>query len=224
MKNGTATRKAMSWFWLILGLLYFFIPLISTFLFSLRGKKGVLSFVAYQHVFADPKFLQSFLFSLQMSGYTIIVGLVLIVPTAILLNLKIPKAKPIIELFSLMPFVIPPVYWHLVDKILCQSSSPLFPAPRCSWRICRHFFPYIYRSIDTGLTSNGSESAHRARAKSRRGWLSILFKIILPNLRTALLSATFLTFATVIGELTLAVLLAWPHLVPIGACWKGFGL
>jgi len=46
------------------------------------------------------------------------------------------------------------------------------------------------------------------------GWLSILFRVILPNLRTAILSATFLTFATVIGELTLAVLLAWPAFGP----------
>jgi len=142
MKNGAVLRKMMSWFWQILGLLYFFIPLFSTFLFSLRGKKGTLSFVAYQHVFADPKFLQSFLFSLQMSVYTIIVGLVLIVPTAILINLKIPKAKPVIELFSLMPFVIPPRgAGFRSNKVLCQSApcSCFKPSAARSW-VCRHFF------------------------------------------------------------------------------------
>jgi putative spermidine/putrescine transport system permease protein len=216
MKNGTATRKAMSWFWLILGLLYFFIPLISTFLFSLRGKKGVLSFVAYQHVFADPKFLQSFLFSLQMSVYTIIVGLVLIVPTAILINLKIPKAKPIIELFSLMPFVIPPVVLAF-GLIKFYANPPLTLVSSPALLVAGYVvisFPYIYRSIDTGLTSMDLKVLTEAAQSLGAGWLSILFKIILPNLRTALLSATFLTFATVIGELTLAVLLAWPAFGP----------
>ncbi len=40
-----------SWFWMILGILYFFLPLLATFLFSLRAIKGVLSFKAYQNIF-----------------------------------------------------------------------------------------------------------------------------------------------------------------------------
>ena len=35
-----------SWFWMFIGTLYFILPLISTFLFSLRAKKDVLSFLA----------------------------------------------------------------------------------------------------------------------------------------------------------------------------------
>ena len=36
--------QAWAWFWMILGILYFFLPLLATFLFSLRAKLGVLSF------------------------------------------------------------------------------------------------------------------------------------------------------------------------------------
>ncbi len=42
-----AARTAWSWLWVVLGLLYFLVPLLATFLFSLRAKKGVLSFLAY---------------------------------------------------------------------------------------------------------------------------------------------------------------------------------
>ena len=45
-------------------------------------------------------------------------------------------------------------------------------------------------------------------------WTTILFRIILPNLRTSLLSGALLTFATVIGELTLATFLARPAFGP----------
>jgi putative spermidine/putrescine transport system permease protein len=36
------------------------------------------------------------------------------------------------------------------------------------------------------------------------GWGTILFKVIFPNLRVAILSGAFLTLATVVGEFTIA--------------------
>ena len=55
----------------------------------------------------------------------------------------------------------------------------------------------------------------RASAQSLgAGWATILWRVILPNLRTALLSGALLTFATVIGELTLATFLARPAFGP----------
>jgi len=44
--------------------------------------------------------------------------------------------------------------------------------------------------------------------------VTTLWRVIIPNLRTSLLGAGFLTFAIVLGELTLAVLLAWPAFGP----------
>jgi putative spermidine/putrescine transport system permease protein len=41
-----------------------------------------------------------------------------------------------------------------------------------------------------------------------------LFRVVLPTMRASLLSAAFLTFAIVVGELTLAVMLAWPAFGP----------
>ena len=46
------------------------------------------------------------------------------------------------------------------------------------------------------------------------GWGRILFDIILPNIRVAILSGSFLTFAIVIGELVLASYLAKPAFAP----------
>jgi len=39
-------------------------------------------------------------------------------------------------------------------------------------------------------------------------------RVIAPNVRVALLSGAFLTFATVMGEFTLASLLVWPAFAP----------
>ena len=71
-----------SWFWIALGVLYFFLPLYATFQFSLKAQRDTLSFLAYHNVLNDPKFAETFLFSLQMAVWTILVGVVLVVPAA----------------------------------------------------------------------------------------------------------------------------------------------
>lgn len=209
-------RAGLSWLWLCLGLVYFFLPLLATFLFSLRGKKGVLGFTAYQHVFADPQFLKTFGFSLEMAALTVVVGLALIVPTAIWIQLKVPKAKLLIEILALMPFVIPPII--LAFGLIRSYAKPPFALVSSPALLVAGYivisFPYIYRSIDSGLRAMDLRGLTEAAQSLGAGWPSLLFRVVLPNLRTALLSAVFLTFAIVIGELTLAVLLAWPAFGP----------
>jgi len=209
-------RRAWSWLVVALGLLYFFVPLLATFLFSLRGKKNVLSFVAYEHVFADPQFLQTFTFSFEMAIFTVIAGLALIVPTAIWVELRLRKAKPMLEIFALMPFVIPPIV--LVFGLIRMYSRPPFalvvsPALLVAAYVVLSF-PYIYRSVDAGLRSIDLRALVEAAHSLGAGWPTVLFRVIIPNIRSAMLSALFLTLAIVIGELTLAVMLAWPAFGP----------
>ena len=216
LRHGQGARTAFSWIWIVLGLVYFFLPLLATFLFSLRGKRGVLSFVAYQHVFADPNFLKTFTFSLEMAIFTVIGGLALIVPTAIWIYLKLPKAKSVMEFFTLLPFVIPPII--LAFGLIRTYSKPPFAIVSSPLLLVAGYviiaFPYIYKSIDAGLRAMDLRGLTEAAQSLGAGWITLFFKVIIPNLKTALLSALFLTFAIVIGELTLAVLLAWPAFGP----------
>ncbi|MGO8695842.1 MAG: ABC transporter permease [Rectinemataceae bacterium] len=210
------SRRFFSWLWLFLGIVYFFLPLLASFLFSLRGKKGVLSFVAYRHVFADPQFLKTFGFSLEMAVFTVIVGLALIVPTAIWIHLRVPRARPLIDVFALLPFVIPPVILAF-GLIRSYSRPPLALVSTPALLVAGYViiaFPYIYRSIDAGLRAMDLRGLTEAAQSLGSGWVGTIFRVILPNLRSSLLSAIFLTFAIVIGELTLAVLLAWPAFGP----------
>ena len=55
------------WLWIIVGFSYFFLPMIATFEFSLRAKKGQLSFLAYQRVLEDPNFTRTFSFSVRFA-------------------------------------------------------------------------------------------------------------------------------------------------------------
>ena len=60
-------------------------------------------------------------------------------------------------------------------------------------------------------TSGPSPRPPRA---SGAGWFTIIVRIILPNLRVALLCGAFLTLAIVIGEFTIALFLARPAFGP----------
>ncbi|MCI4463059.1 MAG: ABC transporter permease subunit [Caldisericum sp.] len=205
-----------AWFWIFLGALYFLLPLFSTFLFSLKMKKGVLSFAAYQSVLKDPQFFKTFTFSLEMSVLTIIVGLAIIVPTAFWVRLRLKGLRPIVEFITQMPFVVPPIV--LVFGLIRLYSKPPVQLTRTPLLLVMGYvvlsLPYIYRSVDNGLMAMDVERLTEAAESLGAGWTTILFKVILPNLKSALISGTFLTFAIVIGELTMASMLAWPAFGP----------
>jgi len=209
-------RRAWSVLWLSLGGLYFFLPLLATFLFSLRGKKGVLSFVAYAHVFRDPQFLTTFTFSLEMAVFTVLAGLALMIPTALWVNLRLPRVRPVIEVFALMPFVIPPIVF--VFGLIRMYSQPPFALVTSPVLLVAGYvvlsFPYIFRAVDAGLRAIDLKVLTEASQSLGARWGTTLFRVVLPNIRAALLSAAFLTFSIVIGELTLAVMLAWPAFGP----------
>jgi putative spermidine/putrescine transport system permease protein len=74
--------------------------------------------------------------------------------------------------------------------------------------------PYMYRAVDNGLRAMDVGTLTEAAQSLGAGWWTILWRIILPNLRTALLSGALLTFAIVVGELTIATFLARPAFGP----------
>jgi putative spermidine/putrescine transport system permease protein len=62
----------------------------------------------------------------------------------------------------------------------------------------------MYRAVDTGLRSMDVHSLTEAAQSLGADGFTVLFGVILPNLRTALLSGAFLTLAIVMGEFTIA--------------------
>jgi putative spermidine/putrescine transport system permease protein len=209
-----------AWLWIILGVGYFFTPLIGTLLFSLRAKRGELGFTAYANVFEDPRFFSTFGFSLQMGLLTILASLLLIVPTAYWVHLKLPQLRPYIEFVTLLPFVVPAIV--LVFGLIKIYSRP--PLSLTSSALTTNILlvagymvlalPYMYRSVDTGLRAIDVRTLTEAAQSLGASWGTILLRVIFPNVRVALLSGAFLTFAIVIGELTLAQYLARPAFGP----------
>lgn len=142
-----------SWLWFILGLLYFFIPLISTLEFSLRMLKGRYTLEAYRVAFQDPRFYTSFGYSLLWAVITMICSLLLVVPTAYWVQLRLPKLRPYVEFVTLMPFVVPAVVL-IFGLIRIYGRPPLVLTTTPAALIVGYIvlsLPYMYRSVDSGL-------------------------------------------------------------------------
>ena len=72
--------------------------------------------------------------------------------------------------------------------------------------------PYAYRSLDAGLRSIDVKTLAEASRSLGAGWGTVMVRIVLPNLRTAVLSASFLSVALVLGEFTIANLFSRKNL------------
>jgi putative spermidine/putrescine transport system permease protein len=147
-----------SWIVLVLAVLYFALPLIGTFEFSLKMRRGVYSFDAYRVVLSDPRFQSTFLYSVTMALCTIVLGIVIVVPTAYWVRLKLPRWRPIIEFITLLPLVIPPIV-VVFGYIRLYNTSSWLPLTGSAWgtNVLLAFgyatlsLPYMYRAVDTGL-------------------------------------------------------------------------
>ena len=97
------------WLAVIIGTIYFLVPLIATFEFSLRLRRGEYSFDAYRIVLADPRFQATFGYSTLIALATIGLGVLLVVPTAYWIELRLRKLRPLVEFITLLPLVIPAI-------------------------------------------------------------------------------------------------------------------
>lgn len=207
------------WAWAVflIGAAYFLVPLIATFEVSLRAKPA---FAAYTNSFADAKFFGSLFYSFVIGLITVVLSIALVVPTAYWVRLRVPRLRPVVEFVTLLPFVIPPVV--LVFGLIRSYSRPPLPLTNTDFGSSALLvfayvalsLPYMYRSVDAGLRAIDIRTLTEAAQSLGSGWVTIVVRVILPNLRVALLSGAFLSLAIVIGEFTIASYLARPAFGP----------
>ena len=214
-------KKLWAWGALLFGLLYFILPLLGMTNFSLKMRRGVYSLDAYAVVLGDPRFQETFTYSVMMALATIAFGVLLVVPTAYWVRLKLPGLRPYVEFITLLPLVIPAIVIVFGYIRLYNTSSWLpLTGSITGTNILLMFgysmlaLPYMYRAVDTGLRSIDIATLTEAAQSLGAGWTTILARIILPNVLVAVLSGAFLTFAIVIGEFTMAALLNRPAFGP----------
>jgi putative spermidine/putrescine transport system permease protein len=192
-------RSFPVWRWaiLLIAAAYFLIPLYAALRFA--GLKAFTQVVGYSG------FVSAIGLSLRLAAITTIITLVLMVPTKVYVHLRLPRLRRLMEGITILPIVIPPIV--LIIGVLKVAPRFLLGTPYLLALVYVILaMPFAYRSLDAGLRSFDLKTMVEASNSLGAGWPTTLWRVVLPNIRTAMLSATVLTVALVLGEFTMASL------------------
>lgn len=205
-------RKQRVFRWTVLVVLgvFFLLPLVAMVEFSSRDSETWPLLVNWPKLSARyPDLAEGIVASLLQAAFTALLMLVLLVPTAVWVRLRLPRLRRLIEFLCLLPLTIPaivlvvglaPVYAWVTYFFGGSSLTLVF-----AYTVL--VFPYAYRAIDAGLSAIDVKTLAEAARSLGAGWATVMWRVVLPNIRSAVLSAAFLTVALVLGEFTIASLL-----------------
>ncbi|MEU3048181.1 ABC transporter permease subunit [Streptomyces sp. NPDC006984] len=220
-------RRPRVWRGAVLGLAgaYFLLPLVSSFVFTVHTPGQGVSFAAYTDLLSAEGFTESLLLSLGLAAATIAASLLLAVPALVAVRLGSPRLRPVVEVVCMMPLVVPPIAlvtgiatvlrWgpeHLAATPFYQTfiavQNEAFPLVLVlAYTVLA--LPFVYRSLDAGLRALDVPTLVEAARDCGASWPQAVVRVLLPNLRSSLTGAAFLTLALVLGEFTIASLLGF---------------
>lgn len=210
---------------LIIGgfLLYMLLPILATYIFSIatRWDRTILpegyTLEWYRTAIADKWFFIVFKHSLILSLSTVLVSVSIIVPTAYWVHLRLPKARPIMDTISILPFAIPGVVLAL-GLIRLYAHPPLMIGRNPYMLVAAYVIftmPFMYRPVANSLEAVNIRVLTEAAQSLGSSWPRTILTVILPNILPGILSGGLLVFATIFGEFTIATFL-------VGARFKTF--
>ena len=197
--------------WIVLTVVgaYLLVPLLSMLDFSTRGEGSSRTLEAWTAIASYTELVSAIAVTLELAVLTVAGMLCLLVPTMVWVHLRLPGVRRVMEFFCLLPLTIPAI-------VLVVGLAPVF-----SW--LAYFFgdtplvlafvfvvlvmPFAYRAIDAGLRAVDIETLSEAALGLGASWWGTLFRVVIPSIRGALLSAAVLSIALVMGEYTIASLL-----------------
>ncbi|MFI5958535.1 ABC transporter permease [Cryptosporangium sp. NPDC051539] len=216
--NASRRLKLRIFRWVVVVLLglFFLLPLYAMLEFTTRAAGGGRSFEVWKtlanwgQIQEDyPDLSTGIVYSLEQAALTAVLMLILLVPTMVWIRLRLPWLRRPMEFLCLLPLTIPaivlvvglaPVYaW--VTYLISGSSLWL------TFAYVILVLPFAYRALDAGLSSIDVKTLSEAARSLGAGWGTVLWRVVLPNIRSAVLSAAFLSVALVLGEFTIASLL-----------------
>jgi putative spermidine/putrescine transport system permease protein len=194
--------------------LFFCLPLLAMARFSLQGGKlGTWSLAAWQQIASYQGLLSSVELTLELAVITCVVVLVLMVPTMIWIRLRVQWMSRAFEFLCLLPLTIPAI-------VLVVGLAPVYNRIRhyqvsalmLFWAYVILALPFAYRALSAGLNAIDVKTLSEAARSLGASWFTVMFRVVAPNMRQAILNALLLSSALVLGEFTIASLLLYVNL------------
>jgi putative spermidine/putrescine transport system permease protein len=224
-RRGRAGRAVI----LVVAGLYFLVPMAASFVFTVEDRtNGGITFGAYADIPSTEGFTDALRRSLTLALLTVVGALAVTIPAMLAVRLRLPRLRPIIEGLSLLPLVIPPIALVVgVRDVLGLGPNQLAGTPfgdalvssqdpELPWVLVIVYIvlalPFVYRALDAGFGALDLRTLVDAARGLGASWTTVVFRVLLPNLRSAALGAAFLTIALVLGEYTVSSILLFDTL------------
>ena len=218
--GATPSKTTRNIILIVIGIV-FLVPILAMLQFTFQAGQPVKGVQAYgvQHYIDlfnpanegtyDPLF-QGVQNSLVIALFTVIIILVLLLPTMILIELKFPRFRKVLEFICLIPITIPTVVLVVGFIPAYQTVAQIFGSTpyTLAFAIGIICLPYAFRPIASNLAAVEVTTLSEAARSLGASWLQVMWRVILPNLRRGILSAVLLTVAVVLGEYTIASFLS----------------
>jgi putative spermidine/putrescine transport system permease protein len=209
VRGRKARTNAARWAVLVGLGVFFLLPLFAMAEFSTRGPGDTRDLDAWRGIADDPALLRAISNSVQLAVLTALGMLLLLVPTMTWVHLRLPRLRRLVEFLCLLPLLIPAI-------VLVVGIAPLYSwvtyflgnsALTLTFVYIVLVLPYAFRALEAGLTAMDLHTLSEAARSLGASWLTVMVRVVLPNVRAAVLSASLLSMALVLGEFTLASLL-----------------
>lgn len=226
MATLTNRLKTPLWAWVVITLaaIFFVLPMLAMARFAfqrvpvaLLGRNTLFdrwTLDGLVDMFRDPDFRPALWLSLRISVLTVALTLLVMLPTALWVNVQAPRLRSMVETATLLPYVIPPIALVVGAGGAFRDLAPWFL--RSDYCLVPFYavlaMPFTFRSLDTGLRSIDLKTLIEASRSLGAPLTTTLLRVVVPNITSALSGTVFLTITVVLGEFTIASLLLKPTL------------
>ena len=212
--NALAPPRWLQWLIAIVVGGFFAVPLLATALFTLRDGEG-FSIANWTGLFRPENapilrpVWTGVLNSLIAAALTVALVILVLMPTMVLVALRFPRLRRAFEFVALLPISIPAI-------VLVVGLAPVYlqigrTVGTGSWTLAFAYgvlvLPFAYRSLQAAIDGIDLITLTEAARTLGAGWGAVMLRVIVPNLRSGMLSASLITVAVVLGEYTIAALL-----------------
>jgi len=193
---------------------YLLLPLLAMLEFSTRGPRGTRGLASWAQIGTNPDLVRAIWVQVELAVLTVALTLALLVPTMVLVQLRLPRLVRAVEIVCLLPLTIPaivlvvglaPVYAG-VTRLFGESALTL------TFVYAVLVLPFAYRAIASGLSAIDLVTLAEAARGLGCSWPGVVWRIVVPNIRGSLIAAALIGVALVLGEFTISSLLAFDTL------------
>jgi putative spermidine/putrescine transport system permease protein len=198
----------LQYFFIIVGILFFALPVYASTIFAFQTNEGGYSVEPLRLAAENEQLMDSLELTLKIALGTVLLTLLLLIPTVAYIHLVIPKSRGWIEFLTLTPLVIPPIVQGV--GFLYSMPTQLKATPYALvFAYVILALPFSYRALDAAFASIDVRTLYDASTSLGAGFFTVTRKVLIPNVLAGILSAVFLTIALVLGEFAYASLLLW---------------